>query len=110
MADLLDRVSGLTDRPHIRPLRFLGTQRLYAMGEWNRVEIAAEWDLQGDELSQATALADKIDSLSGLQEKLLYLARVEAVLMCVSDGRDGLYHTESRAVDKAKVYEDLLFI
>ena len=112
MADLIDRVSGASvrmdpPRPKINLHRFIALERLYALGEWSRAQIAAEFDLQGAEATQATQLADQIDSNVQMVNKALYILRVESVCMCVEDGDDTLYH-DAGAVDKGKVYEDLL--
>jgi len=108
MADLIDRISGQTDRPKINLHRFIGAERLYAFGEWTRVEIAAEFDLQGDEATQAGQLADVIDDNVQPVNKALYILRVESVCMCIEDGNDGLYHNPDGTINKALVYEDLL--
>ena len=65
-----------------------------------------EFDLQGDEATQAGQLADAIDAQTGASNKALYILRVESVLMCIEDSGDGLYHSDG-AVNKTKVYEDL---
>ena len=110
MADLIDRISGesVPDRPKINLHRFIAVERLYAFGEWTRAEIAAEFDLQGDEATQGAALADNIDAELKAVDKALYILRVESVCMCIEDGSDTLYHNPDGTVDKAKVYEDLL--
>jgi hypothetical protein len=109
MADLIDRISGASEpgRPKINLHRFIAAQRLYALGEWTRAQIAAEFDLQGDEATQGAALADKIDAQTGASNKTIYILRAESVMMCIEDGSDTLYHSAG-AVNKAKVYEDLL--
>ena len=108
MADLIDRISGeVVDRPKINLHRFIAAERLYALGEWTRAEIAAQFDLQGDEATQGAALADKIDGQTGTLNKTIYILRAESVLMCVEDGTDTMYHSAG-AVNKAKVAEDLL--
>jgi hypothetical protein len=111
MADLIDRISGVSEgegRPKIHLHRFMAAQRLYALGEWTRSEIATEFDLQGDEATQASHLADKIDAQTGTANKTVYVLRADAVFMCVEDGDDGLYHNADGTVDKAQVQEDLL--
>lgn len=109
MADLVDRISGADEmRPKINLHRFMGAERLYALGEWTRAQIATEFDLQGAEATQAGQLADKIDAETGAGNKTLYVLRVESVLMCAEDRDDRLYHDAAGAVSKAKVYEDLL--
>lgn len=108
MADLIDRISGeATDRPKINLHRFMAVERLYAYGEWSRLQIANEFNLIGDEATQAVQIADNIDGQTGATNKILYIARVESVLMCTEDGTDTLYHS-SGVVNKSKVYEDML--
>lgn len=109
MTDLIDRISGECGelRPKINIHRFMGTQRLYAFGEWARADIATAFELQGDELTQATQLANKIDEQVGVSNKALYILRVESVMMCIEDHEDTLYHSGG-VVNKPKVYEDIL--
>jgi len=109
MADLIDRISGVSEpgRPTINIHRFIGVERLYALGEWTRAEIATEFDLQGDEATQATQLANNIDAAATVAEKQIYVLRVEAVTLCLQDHMDRLYHNVDGVVNKAKVYEDL---
>ena len=42
MADLVDRISGASvpDRPKINLHRFMAAERLYALGEWTRLQLA----------------------------------------------------------------------
>ena len=112
MADLIDRIAGtggVTETGRKLNLhRFIGVERLYAFGEWTRGEVAAEFDLQGDEATQAGQLADEIDANVQPSNKVLYILRVESVCMCLEDRRDGLYHNPDGTVNRAKVYEDLL--
>jgi hypothetical protein len=105
MADLIDRISGesVPDRPKINWHYFMGLERYYAMGVYTRGQIAAALDLQGDELTQATQLADNIDAQVGLDAKLVYLARVESAGMMMEEHQDTLIH-DAGAVDKAAVY------
>jgi len=107
LSDLIDRLSGeATARPKINLHRFIAVERLYAFGEWTRAQVAAEFDLQGTEATQAGQLADKIDAQIGASNKALYVLRVESVCMCIEDRTDGLYHSAG-VVNKAKVYEDI---
>jgi hypothetical protein len=115
MADLIDRLAGTpaleTDgRPKINLHRWMGVQRLYTGGEWTRAQIVAEFGLQGGEATQAGQLADKVDSFtggSGPLNKVIYLGRIEGVLMCMEDGNDRLYHNADGTLNRAKVLEDL---
>ena len=108
MADLIDRLSGESEdlvpsRPKMPVHQFIGGFRLYADGGLvSRVEIASNWDLQGDEATQGSALADNVDAATGLTDKLNYILRVEAIAMLVEDREDTIYHVAG-AVDKAKV-------
>ena len=109
MADLIDRLAGTTiERPKINLHRFVGAEQLYALGEWTRQQIAAEFDLQGDEATQGGQLADAIDIASPALNKVIYILRINSVLMCMEDGDDRLYHNTDGTVNKAKVYEDIL--
>ena len=112
MADLIDRIAGTGGtREAGRKLnlhRFIGVERLYAFGEWTRGEIATEFDLQGDEATQAGQLADQIDAATGASDKALYVLRVESVCMCLEDRNDRLYHNPDGTVNRPQVYEDLL--
>jgi len=111
MADLIDRLAGTSEvvdgRPKINLHRFMGAERLYALGEWTGAEIAAEFDLQGDELTQANQLKAQIDAQVGAEAKALYILRVESVCMCLEDSTDRLYHNQDGTVNRAQVYEDL---
>ena len=109
MADLIDRLSGITtERPKINLHRFIGAEQLYALGEFTRAEVAAEFDLQGDEVTQGVQLANAIDAASPALNKVIYILRVQSVLMCLEDGEDRLYHNTDGTVNCAKVYEDIL--
>jgi len=109
MANLIDRIVGDDPtRPKINLHRFMGVERLYALGELTGGEIATEFDLQGNEATQAGLLADEIDSQVGASDKALYILRVESVLMCLEDHDDRLYHNPDGSVNTARVYEDLL--
>jgi len=112
MADLIDRISGADKPRKINLHRWIGVQRLYTAGEWTRAQIAAEFDIIGhaDEERQAVQIADKIDSFtggSGPLNKVIYVGRIEGVMMCVEDHTDRLYHDVDGVLIKAKVFEDL---
>ena len=107
MSDLIDRISGeSTTRPKINLHRIMAAERLYALGELTGAQIVNEFALQGDEVTQATQIKNNIDGQTGSSNKLIYIARVESVCMCIEDQTDTLYHSNG-TVDKAKVYEDL---
>ncbi len=72
MADLIDRISGVDNtRPKINLHRFIGVERLYALGEWSRSQIVTEFDLQGSEATQAGQIADRIDSLYSVNSHMM---------------------------------------
>lgn len=107
MADLIDRISGEDDtRPKINLHLFMGYERLYAMGEWTRLQIGTALNLQGSEATQATQIADQIDGKSTIGEKIIYIARVESVFMAIEDKQDTFYRSGG-VVNKTKCYEDL---
>lgn len=111
MADLIDRIafdSFQTGRPSINMHRWIGVQRLYALGEWTALEIGTEFDIIGhiDEERQATQIKTVIDGLNATN-KMIYLGRVEGVLYCVQDRDDRLYHNADASLNKTKIFEDL---
>jgi hypothetical protein len=108
MADLIDRMAldpGKTGRPKLQNHQFNAWLRFYAHGLRTRVEVAAAWDLQGDEATQANLLADEIDNRGGISAKIAYVMRVDAVASLL-DSRDPEYVTGT-TIDKAKVRADL---
>lgn len=112
MADLVDRLSGeseflVPERARLPIHQFIGGQRLYALGLLSRSEIASEWDLQGDEITQAVAIADIIDAQVGASAKMIYIARVESIAVLLGHLDDRLYHLPNGSVDKAKAEGDL---
>lgn len=110
MADLIDRISGdsLPARPKINIHRWIGAQRLYALGEFTRAQLATEFDLQApDETRQGGQIADAIDAQSNATQKMIYIGRVEAVFYCLEDNQDRLYHDVSGNVVKATAFADL---
>ena len=79
MADLIDRLSGHAGRK-IDVAMFLTCYRGYAAGIVLAQEIQDLFRFEGDELTQATALKNKIDSLTTKIDKIEYLLKVEAVV------------------------------
>lgn len=108
MADLIDRLSGesLPSRPKLHGHQFIGGLRLYAEGLKSRGEIAANWDLQGDELTQANAIADIIDIQVGVTAKIIYVLRFESIALLIEDRSDTFYHDGGGNVDKTAVITD----
>lgn len=114
MSDLIDRISGEAEdevppRPKIQILQFVAGYQLYALGFATRLEVADDWDLQGDEIPQATALADAIDAETGATNKLIYLSRIQAISALIEVDFDTIYHLPDGSVDKAKVITDMGF-
>lgn len=113
MADLIDRLSGESNdlpipRPKLHNFQFTGGLRLYAMGVITAPELIAEWDLQGDELTQANTLKAAIDAASTVVDKLVIVMRVEAIAGLLEDDEDTLYHTSLHGpVNKTKAIADL---
>lgn len=113
MADLIDRLSGEsenlpTPRPKLSNHQFIAGLRLYANGKINRSELANNWDLTGNEATQATTIADAIDTaiIAGLAETIEFVSVVESIAMLIEDDEDTIYHTAG-SVNKAKVATDL---
>ena len=109
MADLIDRITldeRYTGRPKLNNHAFSGWLRLYAEGLRTRGNIANAWDLQGDELSQANALADNIDAETTAVSNLRYVLLVDGIAMML-DGNDPEYFTPPSTIDKVKVKADL---
>jgi len=103
MADLIDRLSGQTTRPKLPVHQFVAGLRLYAAGLVTRQEIAAAWDLQGDEATQATNLANQVDAQTTAANKALYALRVDAVALLLEIGADTIYHNADGTINKTKV-------
>ncbi len=111
MADLIDRLSGVAedmdparDKIPIHP--FLGAMRGYAQGNVSRAEISTQYDLQGAEATQATAIADAIDAEVGVADKVVFVLGLEGIMFLVEDDEDTLYHAEDGSVDKTRVQAD----
>lgn len=107
MADLIDRLAGVEDRPKIPAHQFTGALRLYVYGLKTRPQFAAYFDLQGSEATQATALANAIDAVSGVALKIAFCMRVEAVALLLEYPGDTFYHDGSGNIIKANVLADL---
>lgn len=102
MADLIDRLSGQTTRPKLPVHQFIAGLRLYAAGKATKAEIAAAWDLQGDEATQATALANVIDGKTAAN-KVPYALLVDAVALLLEVSEDTIFHNVDGTINKAKV-------
>ncbi len=117
MGDLIDRIAGTNRdvRHKINLHRWIGVQRLYALNEWTRAQIAADFDLIGfvDEERQATQIATVIDSFTGGNaslNKIIYIGRIEGVMMCMEDSNDRLYHNTDGTLNRPKILEDLQIV
>ena len=106
MADLIDRLSGHGERPKLPVHQFISGYRLYAAGVLTRTQISEHWDLQGDEIIQATLIADKVDSKSNVTTKMLYVLKVEAVSMWI-EHPPSPYHNPDGTINKALVAQHL---
>ena len=112
MGDLIDRLSGESaeeGRPKIQIEQFLAGYVLYALGLKTKQEVAGAWGLQGQEVTQANALADALDAEVGASAKLIYLDRIRAISALIELGGDTLYHLPDNSVDKASVVADMGF-
>lgn len=108
MVDLLDRMTydiEQTGRPKLDNHAFNGYLILYSLGLRSRTEVCDYWDLQGDELTDAIALADKIDSITDPTAKIAYCLRADAVALQL-DAHNPEYVTSS-GVLRSKVIADM---
>ena len=107
MADLIDRLSGESEpaRPKMPAHQFVSGLILYALGLVSRSELATNWDLQGDEATQASAVADAIDAEGGAVNKIVFVLRFDSIVLLVEDTEDLIYHTAG-VVNKTKVIAD----
>lgn len=89
MADLIDRLTfdeDVTGRPKIAVHQFRGCLVLYTLGVMTRQEIVAEWDLQGDEITQAGEVADAIDAAQSADAKHNLVERFDSVALLLDIG------------------------
>ncbi len=113
--DLIDRLSGASlsanpPRPKISIHQFAAAVRLYAAGVVTRAEIAQDWQLQGQESTDATAIANALDALPTTLQKIVFIERLVSVLYLVESPDDTIYHTTAGgAVNKARVKADIGF-
>lgn len=112
MADLIDRLTfdeAITGRPHIPSHTFSSYLGLYAFGLIaDKADIVTAWDLQGDEATQANAIATEIDGLATAQEKHRFYDRVLVVVHLLNAG-DQRYSIDRVAgtLNKTLVQTDL---
>lgn len=114
MTDLLDRLSGeslahVPQRAKIPAHQFVGGLRLYVKGDVSQPEIATNWDLQGDETTQAVSIADAIDALTTKLNKVIFVLELEAIVYLMEDDDDEIYHLPDGTIDKIKVIADAGF-
>lgn len=108
MADLIDRLAGVDPvRPKIPAHQFIGALRLYAYSLKTKQEISTYFDLQGSEATQAVALADAVDAVTGVASKIAFCMRAEAVAVLLEYPGDTFYHDVNGNIDKTAVQADL---
>ncbi|MHC4413228.1 MAG: hypothetical protein ACYSW6_09735 [Planctomycetota bacterium] len=108
MADLIDRISGQDEtRPKLLIEQFVAGLELYALGLKTKFQVSQDWDLQGQEQSQANAIATAVDSAVGLSAKLQLLAKIRAISSLVEMDSDTIYHNQDGTVNKALVISDM---
>ena len=108
MADLIERMTfneSITGRPKLNNHAFNGYLILYALGLATRSEVLVAWDLQDNESTQASLLADLIDAQPDAHSKHRFVDRINAVAMLL-DGHDPRYVT-GLTIDKTAVKVDL---
>lgn len=110
MADLIDRLAfdGVDERPHIGGHEFIGTMYLYAHSILDRATVVSYLDLEGSEATQAGLIADEIDNAIGIDAKVAYISRVQAVVTYLDVGHQRyITDEENQIIDKVTVQSDL---
>jgi hypothetical protein len=108
VADLIDRIADVAEgRPKIHVHQFIGALRLYAYGLKTRPQISTYFDLQGDEATQATSLANAVDGVTGVAAKVAYCMRIEAVASLIEEHNDTWYHNGDGSLNKTAIITDL---
>ena len=106
MTDLIDRLSheaGNLGRWRIPVARFNSGLTLYALGVASAAQIAAGFDLQGNELTQAQAVRAVLDGKVLITAKFEYLQKLQAVVIRLADPNDTIFHDGGGNIDKAAV-------
>ena len=97
MADLIDRIQGTDEtRPKIPSHQFVAALSEYARGKITRIQFSAAFDFQGTESTQATVLADAIDTKNKLVDKLQYVEEIANVVYLAETPELGLYDTKAK--------------
>lgn len=108
MADLLDRIafgSDKTGRPRISGHQFSAYLGLLALQQRDVAWAVSALDLQGDELTQAQLVFNRLNEETTPEGKLLYWQRVTAITHMVN-ARDPEYVTDD-VINKTQVQADL---
>lgn len=120
MADLIDRLTGLSEqmippRPKITIHEFEAHFGLFGAGKWTAAEAQVGLDLQGDELTQATLVVNVMNSKNATG-KIAYALVVQSVAKALchapTPGQPvpNVYFTwngDQLVVNKARVATDL---
>jgi len=111
LADLIDRIRGKRDlgRPKIPAAQFFGSYVLVATGDMTRAEAKDDYDLQGEELTQADALLDKLESKATTIAKIVYTLKILSVSALLERGEteDSIYNNPDGTINKTRVKADL---
>ena len=105
MADLIDRIAGTNGADKISIHHFTSQYRLIAEGIRTPAEVVAEFNLVGQEITDASAVLSVLDAQSNALNKVLYILKMDAVFISVESG-DSRYWTDGVA-NKSAVKADL---
>ena len=105
MADLVDRIAGINGADKISVHHFTSQYRLVAEGIRTPAEVVAEFNLVGQEVTDASAVLSVLDAQSNALNKVLYILKMDAVFISVESG-DSRYWTGGVA-NKSVIKADL---
>lgn len=107
MADLVDRIRGKPDlgRPKIPVSQLYGALVLVSEGEMTEAEAKQDFDLQGDELTQANAILAVLDARTTAIGKIRYAMKFFSVSAILEQGEteDTIYNNPDGTINKTRV-------
>ena len=105
MTDLIDRIAGVNSADKISIHHLTSQYRLLAEDIRTGGEVVAEFNLVGQEITDANAVLAELDSQSNVTDKMRYILKIDAVFISV-EARDSRYWTDGVA-NKSVIKADL---
>ena len=105
MADLIDRIAGTNGAEKIGIHHFTSQYRLVTEGIRTGAEVVAEFNLVGQEVTDASAILTELNLQSNTLGKVVYILKMDAVFISVEAG-DSRYWTGDVA-NKSIIKADL---